>query len=61
VKEFMSLIVVYFLQLRIRTPYVVAALFGVAQVRSPLDRSFAGTTLVVGEDSGVVVGVVLLV
>jgi small basic protein len=37
----------------------MAALFGFGQVRGPLDRRFAWDVFVVGEDSGVVVGVVL--
>jgi hypothetical protein len=51
------LIVVESLQVRARNPYVVAALPGVVKVRSPLDRGFAGPAVVVGEDSGVIVGV----
>jgi hypothetical protein len=38
---------------------MVATLFGFVQVRSPLDRGFTRAALVIGEDSGVVVKVVL--
>jgi hypothetical protein len=47
------------LRFQVRNPDVVAALLGVVQVRSPLGRVFAGAAFVVGEDSGVIAGVVL--
>jgi hypothetical protein len=51
------LIVVEPLQFWARNPDVVAALFGVVQVMGPLDRGFIGTAFVIGEESGMIVGV----
>jgi hypothetical protein len=60
-KYIFSLVVVEALYLKACEPYVMSTFFGVVKVRRAMYGGFTWHAFVIGDDSGVVVGVYLLV